>query len=78
MVTEIQKKERNHELNLENKCGNTLLHCNMLKKSLTPATHLYSNIPITECIVKLEVNNLIFELIFLISGKQINKIKSLI
>lgn len=54
-----------------------LLYFNVLKKSLTPATHLYGNIPITECIAKLEFN-LVFEPIFLISGKQINKIKSLL
>lgn len=32
----------------------------LLPKSLTPATHLYSNIYITESIAKLEVNNWIF------------------
>lgn len=32
----------------------------LLPKSLTPATHLYSNISITESIAKLEVNNWIF------------------
>lgn len=47
----------------------------LLPKSLTPATHLYSNIYITESIAKLEVNNWIFfKLIYPFSEKQINKV----